>query len=254
MIYDLQKGDLWKRISAGLFDLIMIGILIVAFAFCVSWITGYDNYVEGLNQCYEKYEKEYNIDLEIIGTEKYENLPDEDKARYEKADEAFQKDEDAIYYSNMILNLTLVILIISVLLGYICTEFVVPLIFKNGQTLGKKIFGLAVMRYDGVRVTPLIMFVRTILGKCTVETLVPAMVIIMFLTGSGGIFSIIFIAIFIIAQLVFVLFTRERTLIHDMLGQTVVVDFASQMIFDTPEALLEYKQKIAAERAERADY
>jgi len=27
-----------------------------------------------------------------------------------------------------------------------------PLLFKNGQTLGKKIFGVALMRNDGVRI------------------------------------------------------------------------------------------------------
>lgn len=254
MIYDLQKADLWKRISAGIFDFIMLGIVAVGIAWGVSAILDYDSYTDGLNACYERYEQEYGIDLDIIGTEEYDKLPKEEKAKYEAADEKFKVDEEALYYHNMLINLMIVIIVISVLISYILTEFVVPLIFKNGQTLGKKIFGIAVMRYDCVKVTPLLMFVRTVLGKCTIETLVPIMMLIMILAGTGGIFAILLVAILLIAQIVLVLVTRERTLIHDIMAQTAVVDLNSQMIFDTPEALLEYKQKLQEEKAAKTQY
>ena len=71
---------------------------------------------------------------------------------------------------------------------------------------------------------------------------------------GGGIFSLIILAVYFIAQIGFLLVTRERTLIHDIMAQTAVVDISSQMIFDTPEALLEYKQKIQAEKAAKSDY
>ena len=254
MIYDLQKADLWKRISAGLFDFILLGILVVGIAWGISEIVGYDNYVDGLNNCYERYEAEFGIDLDLIGTEDYEKLSDEEKAKYVLADEKFKVDEEALYYHNMIINLMIVIIVLSVLIGHVLLEFVVPLIFGNGQTLGKKIFGIGVMRYDGVKISPLLLFVRTLLGKCTIETLVPALVAVMVLAGTGGIFGIIFLAAMLIAQIIFVLITRERTLIHDIMAQSVVIDIASQMIFDTPEALLEYKQKIQAEKAMKSDY
>ena len=254
MIYDLQKADLWKRISAGIFDFIMLGIVAVGIAWGVSAILDYDSYTDGLNACYERYEQEYGIDLDIIGTEEYDKLPNEEKAKYESSEEKFKVDEEALYYHNMLINLMIVIIVISVLISYILTEFVVPLIFKNGQTLGKKIFGIAVMRYDCVKITPLLMFVRTVLGKCTIETLVPIMMLIMILAGTGGIFAILLVAILLIAQVVLVLVTRERTLIHDIMAQTAVVDLNSQMIFDTPEALLEYKQKLQEEKATKTQY
>ena len=254
MIYDLQKADLWKRISAALFDIIMLGIIAVGLAWVISEIVDYDTYVDGLNGCYERYEKEYGINLDLIGTEEYEKLPESEKEKYKAADEKFKVDEEAIYYHNMIINLLVLIVIFSVMIGYVITEFVVPLIFKNGQTLGKKIFGIAVMRYDCVRVSPMLMFVRTILGKCTIETLVPGLVFMMLLAGTGGPFSLIFLGIMAVAQIVLILITRERTLIHDIMAQTVVVDLSSQMIFDTPEALLEYKQKVQEEKAKKANY
>ena len=90
----------------------------------------------------------------------------------------------------MIINLTLVITSISILLGYLLLEFVVPLIFKNGQTLGKKIFGIALMRNDGVKINTVMLFVRTVLGKYTIETMVPVLVIIMTFFGSAGIIGL----------------------------------------------------------------
>lgn len=254
MVYDLQKADLWKRISAGLFDFIMLGILCVAIALGVSVIVDYDGYIDGLNSCYERYEEEYNIDLEIIGTEKYDKLSDEEKAVYQAADEAFRKDKEAIYYNQMLISLMFVILTTSIIIGYVIWEFIIPLIFKNGQTLGKKIFGIAVIRYDCVKVSPMLMFARAMLGKCTVETLVPLLSFIMIIMQVGGIFPLILCAGVIITQIAFFIITRERTLIHDVMAQTVVVDLSSQMIFETQEALLEYKQKLQAEKAEKAEY
>ena len=43
-------------------------------------------------------------------------------------------------------------------------------------------------------------------------------------------------------------------MIHDLLAGTVVVDYMSQMIFDTPEAMIAYKEKIAAEQALKEPY
>ena len=119
--------------------------------------------------------------------------------------------------------------------------------YFGGQTLGKKIFGIGVMRLDGVKVTPLQMFVRSILGKCTVETLGPVFCVISVLLKVMGIIGIAVMAAIFLSQIVLVFATKTHTPIHDVMAGTVTVDMASQMIFDTPEALLEYKQRIHAE-------
>ena len=62
---------------------------------------------------------------------------------------------------------------LSTLIAFLLLEFAVPLMLKNGQTLGKKIFGVAVVRVDGVKVSPVMVFARGILGKCTIGTLAP---------------------------------------------------------------------------------
>ena len=110
------------------------------------------------------------------------------------------------------------------------------------------------MRTDGVRVTNLQMFVRAVLGKCTLETLIPVFIVIMIILGVMGIVGIAILAALLLSEIVLLIATRERTPLHDIMSGTVAVDMASQMIFDSPEALLEYKQKVHREAAEKATY
>ena len=61
------------------------------------------------------------------------------------------------------------------------------------------------------------------------------------------------VAAILIAQAVLLIATKTRSLLHDKLSHTVTVDFSSQLIFDTPEELLEYKQARHAEMVERSE-
>ena len=55
----IQKADMWKRMSAALFDVIMLCILVVGFSFIFSELVGYDKHIEALEKVYEKYEEKY---------------------------------------------------------------------------------------------------------------------------------------------------------------------------------------------------
>ena len=57
-----------------------------------------------------------------------------------------------------------------------------------------------------------------------------------------------------ILQLALVLTSRTNTAIHDLMAATVVVDIQSQMIFDSAEELVAYKNKLHAETAARDSY
>ena len=245
-MYDFQKASMWKRISAFLFDFIIICVVIVGIALLLSAVLGYDGYIDRFADLQVSYGEKYDIDLE----KDYDLLSEEERARYDEADEAFRKDKDANHLYSMIMNLTFIIIIFSILAGYVLLEFVIPLILKNGQTLGKKIFGIAVMREDGVRISPLLLFVRTILGKYTVETMLPILIFVLVIFGTMGIVGIIVIAAMLIAQIVLLIVTKARTPLHDVLAHTVTVDFASQMMFDSTEDMIAYKKKIHAEEVE----
>ena len=84
MILDLQKANMWKRISAYLFDTILLGIAAVGLAFLRSNILGYDYYSNKLNEAYQKYALEYGVDFEISAAD-YELLSDEEIRLYDDA-------------------------------------------------------------------------------------------------------------------------------------------------------------------------
>ena len=246
-MYDFQKANMWKRISAWLFDFILIGIVIVGVAALLSVAFRYDVHYERLEASYDKYEEEYGIDLNISAEDR-DKLSEEELQKYQEAGEKMQKDPQIRGCYTVVVNLVLMITAFSILLGHFIMEFIIPLCFGNGQTLGKKIFGIGVMRTDGVKVTPLQMFFRSILGKCTLETLVPIFIVIMIVLRVMGIVGLGILAALILSEIVALIVTKERTPLHDMMAGTVTVDIASQMIFDTPEALLAYKQRIHAEK------
>jgi uncharacterized RDD family membrane protein YckC len=250
---DLQKAGIWKRVSAYLFDMIILGIVAIGIAFLLSGLLGYDKYGQAVDKAYETYEERFGITFELTA-EEYSSMSEEELARYDQAYEALIADEEAMYAYNMVINLTLVILTISILIAFVALEYVVPLLFKNGQTLGKKIFGICVMRTDSVRLTTLQLFVRSILGKFTLETMVPVLIIVMLYFNSIGLTGTIVLGLLLLLQIIVICATAGNSAIHDLLSGTVVVDFHSQKIFACTEDLVEYKALLAAERAARRDY
>lgn len=253
MIYDLQKAGMWKRISAYLFDNILLLVAIVGIAALLSTMLGYDKHSNTLNAAYEKYETQYGITFNTT-QEQYNAMTEAEKANYDAAYEALTADEEAMYAYSMMVNLMLVILSGAILLAMFIFEFAVPMLFGNGQTLGKKIFGIAIMRTDGVKVSGPLMFIRTILGKFTIETMIPVIILFMMFLGSIGIIGPFIFMVLLVLQCIMLVMSKSGRLIHDYLAKTVAVDMSSQMIFDTVEEMLEYKKSVAAEKAAKQDY
>ncbi len=253
MIYDLQRASMWKRISAWLLDAILLCVVATAMALLLSSVLNYDSYSQQLDARYAHYEAEYGVSRDVTQAEVDAMSPDE-LAAMEAASLALSEDAEAMYAYTMMLQLIILIVSIAILLAYLVLEFFVPLAFRNGQTVGKKVFGIGVMRQDGVRVNGICMFIRTVLGKYAIETMIPVMMALMLFFGSVGEIGWVIVGVILILQIFFLATTRERCLIHDKLATTVAVDLASQMIFSSTEDLIAYKQKVAAEKAANQVY
>lgn len=253
MIFDLQKASIWKRASAFLFDFILFGILAIGFAFLISAITGFDSYSTTYSNKIAFYEQTYETSFEYTEAE-FNALEKEGQELYMSARDALFKDADAMYAYNMLVDLMQLITSLSIFLSFLVFEFIVPIIFKNGQTLGKKIFGIAVMRTNGVKINNISLFIRTFLGKYAIETMVPVLIVIMILFNAIGITGTIVIGLLFLLQMILIIATKNNSLIHDLLSDTVVIDFASQMIYETEEDLIEAKKIAAAEKANKQSY
>jgi len=250
---ELQKASMWKRISAFLFDVIILGIVAVLLGWGLSALLNYDSYSRVVTDSYTRYSEEYGVDLRLTQKE-YEALPEEEARKVDAGFAALNADGAALRANQMMLQLSVMIISLGFFFAYLIMEFFIPLKLGTGQTLGKKIFGIGLMKTDGVKVNGVTLFIRAILGKYAIETMVPVLIILMIYWGTIGVVGPAVIFLILIVEAVVMISTRTNSLIHDLLANTVVIDAASQRIFDSPEARAAYKAKIAAELAERKEY
>lgn len=246
----LQKASISKRIIAAIFDGILVSILAVGIIALLSGVLKTDSHLEVYQQAHDKYSTEYNLN---ITAKEYNELTEQQKDDYndraKQAEEAFAKDSDAVYAYNMFINLSLISITTGVLLGVLLIEFVVPLLFGNGQTLGKKVFGIALMHKEAIKVSNLQLFIRAVLGKFAIELMIPIYIIMMVYFNSIGVISVVILLVILAAHIICLITTGTNSLLHDVMAGTVAVDMASQRIFDSREALVEYTKKLHASEA-----
>lgn len=252
-MYDLQKASGFKRFSAFLLDFIFVSIVAVGFALFVSWATGFDGYLNTYEAKLTEYENAYGVDFEIT-QEEYDKLEGDALENFKAAEKAFAEDPEVAKSGAMIINLTLVIVSVSLFLAFFVLEFIIPVCLGNGQTLGKKVFGVGVMFNNGIKLTPLGLFARGLLGKFTVETMVPVLIIMMIFFFGAGYIGLIALALIPVLECILYFTSSSRTLIHDALSGTVAVDMASQMIFDTYDDMIAYKKRVHAEAVDKESY
>ena len=253
MTADLQKAAMTKRVAAALLDFILLTILVTGAAAILAGVLDSGNHAAIMEERQAHFEAEYNVDFDI-SAEDFEKLTEDQHKKYNEAYGALINDEDFFQAYTMQMIITMLVITLSFLIGILILDFFIPLWLKNGQTLGKKIFGLALVRVDGVQMTTLQLFVRSVLGKFTIETMIPVYIIIMIFFNIANILSLAILAALLIGQVASLIVSKTNAAIHDHLSGTVVVDFASQKIFTSKEELLEYTKKIHADRANRSDY
>ena len=152
MIYDLQKASITKRISAFLFDLVTLAVIFTGCMLLVATICDYDGKTQALNdrmiEIHESYgiaelEKEHSVtfnDFQYMTAEERAKLPESLVSTFIAYSDALTQDRDIIFLYETVFTLSLMIVSLSLLAAFLVVEFAVPLYFKNGQTLGKKIF------------------------------------------------------------------------------------------------------------------
>ena len=246
-MYDVKRGSSWKRISAFLFDLIIFSIAALLFATLFSYLLHYDDRLSEYQARQSAVEERYGITFDISESE-YMAYTEEQKAVYDQAFEALNADQEAVRLYVLLNNLAVLIVSFALLAGFLILEFLIPLSLREGRSLGKRIFGLCVVRQSGVRISGPVLFIRTILGKYAIETLIPAYILIMFFFGKANIFLVILFALIILSNIILFLFSRYHLALHDLIAVTVVADYETQQIFESEEAKADF---IAKEEEER---
>lgn len=251
---DLQRASLGKRIMAAIFDGILLATLAVGIAALLSLCFKYDVKFDRYSAIMDRYEQQYELDIQ----EPTDELTDAQKAELNAKKDALQsallKDDEFMKLYSQLTNLRMLMLSFGILGAVLMMELLIPLLFGNGQTLGKKIFGIGIMHLEGVRITGKQVFIRSVLGKYSVELMLPIYILTMTLTGDLGLVGWGLLAVLVVTQIVCVIITRTNAPIHDILASTVAVDFASQHIFEDIEERDNYIKQKHAEYAAHADY
>ena len=250
---EIQKASIAKRISAGLLDVIAVSIIATLCAWLISLAADYDGWNKKLEDAYSRYESQYGVTFRIT-EEEYNNKSSSDKENYDNAYKALVEDSEAMKAYSMVTNLMILTVSLGLFIAVLIWEFIVPHFLKDGRTVGSLIFGIAVMRSNGVRISHISLFIRAILGKYAIETMISVYIIMMIFMNTIGIVGPLVICGILLMQLILIISTKNNQLIHCILSDTVVVDYGSQRIFDSQEDLLEHKKREARDRAERNPY
>lgn len=251
MAFSLQKANMYKRISAWLFDAVMCLVLATGMLVVMSALLKYDVQAEKLNGIYEDYYARYEAEhegVELTPTDEVFNAFTQEeleayRQHHDEVNKLIAEDEEAQRLQMVIINYTFLMITVSLLTVSLLWYFLIPLIIGDGRTLGKRIFGLAVMRANGLKLSNPILFVRSILGLFTMETMVPVFFALMIYFGFLGLVGVIATVLLFVLEIVVMATTKTNASIHCLLSDTVVVDFASQQIFQTQEALDEFLEK-----------
>lgn len=260
MIYDLQKASFLKRISAFILDFILIIVLSVGMILLISSVLQFNKQQGRYDALCAPYEQKYT-DF-VITDEEYDKLTKEEQIEYDEQLEVLIKEIDAEIKADkriskqytLIISYGLMMASIGILFAYVILYFIVPIIFKNGQTVGKKIFGICLMKINGVKISNVNLFVRSILGKYTIEMMFPLYIIFMIMLGIiGGLGTIILLGL-VITQIIVMIVSKTNSPIHDVIAGTICVDMNSQMIFDSEQAMIKYKEEAHKKHVRKSTY
>lgn len=144
-------------------------------------------------------------------------------------------------------SLIFLMLSIGLFLAYLVLEFILPVILKNGQTVGKKVFSIGLVRSNCVKISDLALFARTMVGKFAFETMFPVLLIYMFFFGGLGILALVLLGALLLLNIILFFATKNKTPIHDLLAGTVAVDLKLQMIYYSEDELNEAKALLSKE-------
>lgn len=276
-IYEIRRAKVFKRIAAFIFDALIFLILWSGiFILSETLSTGY----QATTKIYAEKCFEHNLSHEIEledGTKGYQvwtltdflkseyaptncRIPeDSDMSKLEisedcsksyddfmaKNNEAFGKDKEAIKAYSDLLIYRLSFYSIATLLSILILNFAVPMLFKNGQTIGKKIIHIAVLSNNGIRIKNWQIFARAVLGVFAIE-IMPFM---LYLAAPGAFgYAFTLAAIVGIINLFLFVLTKNRTMIHDFIAGSIVIDLDTTVVIGSLE---ERKKRIEEERLAR---
>lgn len=227
----IHNAGLFQRFIALLVDLILVFFL--HFTFSLILVTPISNQFG-----YQQLVTEYNEQLVLFNLGEYDtegafimyNMADIDQEDLQ----AFYADPTARAISGRKFVFDFIQVSSGLLLGELVVLFLIPLWLKNGQTIGKKLMRLGLVDNQGLKVKPINLFMRFLIGWFVFETAL-SLILMMFMG----------LPIFILISALVALMTKNKRALHDIIGSTIVVNLDKMVVYETIE------ERIAAIKEEK---
>lgn len=207
-----MKSYTYRRISAFLIDIFLVTIIATMF----SSISYMNPFIDDYNQAYKEYKEVYINESNVLtSSPTIENVNNYSKIL---GKQIYKLD------SSMVLNN------IYYLIFYFL-YFVVFAYFTNGQTLGKKMFKLRIVKNDDSKVKFINLLLRGIFGGSSIFIGLNAIVVIQLLLLFINNYQIYFYAMLLSAFISYIieiiavvmLFTKNHRSLDDLVGFTKVI-------------------------------
>ena len=218
---------MFRRFGAFIVDLCLVVVLTVIIALPLRSISGYAATSDKMNAIFDRIAAEHGVDINITN-QQYNALPDEEKLAIDAALEDISEDTEAAELYAKTVRLLFIVIFSSLLVSVVLLELVLPLIFKNGQTIGKKLMRLQVERRDGEPLNLVTMLLRSITGKFFIDYGLPVFFFLSFIYANAGRTPLIGLLMLTLGQIVSIAVTSDRRALHDIIAGTVVVPVALQ--------------------------
>ena len=203
----------YRRISAFLIDIFLVTFVSTIFS-SISYV---NPFIENYKVAYDEYREIYKSESEsVLANPTIKNVVDYSN----KMSKQIYKIDYSMLFNNIYY------LVFSFL------YFVLFAYFTNGQTLGKKLFKLRVVRQDGEKVKLSNLMLRTFLSGSSIFMGVNIIVVIQLLLLMISQNQVYFYAILFSSMISYVieiiglvlLFSKEHRSLDDIIGSTKVID------------------------------
>ena len=216
---------MFRRFGAFILDLCLVVVLTVLIALPLRGLSGYASTSDRMNAIFERIAAEHGVDINIAN-QQYDALSEDEKLAIDAALLDISEDVEAAELYTKTVRLLFIVIFSSLLVSVVLLELVLPLTFKNGQTIGKKLMKLEVQRRDREPLNLVTMLLRSISGKFFIDYGLPVFFFLSFVYANAGRIPLIGLLMLTLGQIVSIAVTSDRRAIHDIIAGTVVVPVA----------------------------
>ena len=228
-IYNPVMAKLTNRLASYVMDVILYLVLFTGVLYLCVLISSLDEYQTLLNDEYIRIGYKYFDETK----DAYVTITNTD-ANFNAVMELYKNSEVILTYEPKVTMIVMNTPLIAIAITSLILELILPLIFKNGQTIGMKCFKLALISKSGIAISLNQIFVRFLFGRVVLMKMIPYLCLFFaFFNPAGGLFGLVMLIAILLGNLILVLVNKNKCSIPDLLVSVYMVDATQTAFYKT---------------------